>query len=466
MRSLAPLPVILAATFMASFDFMVVNVATPSFRHDLGAGPAALELIVAGYAFTYASGLVTGGRLGDLYGHRRLFALGMAAFALASLLCGLAPTAGWLVAGRLLQGLTAAAMVPQVLALITAVLPAADRPRGMAWYGAVLGGGGVLGQVAGGAVVDAWGWRPIFLVNVPVGLAAAALAVRVLPPGGGPRARLDVLGAAGLSGGLALLLVPLVLGRSEGWPVWIRACLAASVPVLAATLWWERRRPAPLLDLALFRSRAFSVGLAINVAFMAAFGALNLVVTLLLQTGLHRTPLQAGLTYGPMALTTMVASLAARPLLARAPRAVMVTGAVLSALSTLLPALELHVAGASVTAPVLALSLLPLGAGSGLLLPAVIGAVLAGVEPARAGGASGVLSTAQQFSGALGVAGIGTLFFALGPVVRAAEGALWAVTGLAALAAALVPLLPVPGRAPAARPEAARQGAPAESGTA
>ncbi|WP_131740445.1 MFS transporter [Actinomadura roseirufa] len=464
-RSRLVLPVILSATFMASFDYMVVNVATPSFEHDLHAGPVALELIIAGYAFTYAAGLVTGGRLGDLFGHRRLFAAGMAAFTVASLLCGLAGSPAQLVAARLLQGLTAAAMVPQVLALITLALPADRRPAAMAWYGTVLGGGGVAGQVIGGLLLDAdpggLGWRTIFLVNVPVGTAAVAAALLVLP---GTRAerrpRLDPAGVAGVSAALALALVPLVMGREQGWPAWAWASLAASVPVLAATLAWERRLGRaggqPLLDLTLFRSRLFTLGLAVNVAFLASFAGLNLVTTLLLQGGLRLTPLEAGLCFVPLAGLTMAASLAGRPLVARHGPRVLVAGSAVNLAAVLTFAVELHFLGGDVTAWWLLVPLGLLGLGGGLTLPSVIGAVLARIRPEQAGAAAGVLSTTQQFSGAAGVAVLGTVFFgSLGAhpgraaYASAAETALWACL---VLALAMLPLTFIVQRPPAKPP--------------
>ena len=220
------LPVLLSAMFMAQLDLYVVNVAAPSLQYDILAGQAALELIVAGYGFTYASGLVTSGRLGDLVGARKMFLGGMVAFTLASLLCGLAQSPGQLVVARLLQGLCGAAMVPQVLALITAVFPPPERPRALGWFGVTVGVGAVAGQVLGGALLEGdvfgLGWRAIFLVNVPVGLVAVLFAQRLLPHRAGTRrAKLDPLGAVGVSASLALALIPLVLGRSEGWPAWV-----------------------------------------------------------------------------------------------------------------------------------------------------------------------------------------------------------------------------------------------------
>ena len=331
------LPTILSATFMASFDYMVVNVAAPSLRADLHAGPAALELIIGGYAFTYAGGMVTGGRLGDLFGHRRAFLVGMSAFTVASLLCGVSTSPAQLIGARLLQGLAAAVMAPQVLALITAAFPAAQaRGRALSWFGVVLGLGGVVGQILGGVLLETspfgLGWRTIFLVNLPIGVAAVATAVRVLPPATRGQGRLDLIGAAGLSAALGLALVPLVLGREQGWPAWAWLCLAAAGPVLAAALAWERRVAEPLLPLEAFRSRAFSVGLLANVAFMISFGGLMFVLTLLLQNGLGLRPLDAGLTFVPLAVASMLTSLAGPRLVVRYGVRVLAVGAAIDAL--------------------------------------------------------------------------------------------------------------------------------------
>ena len=268
-RRWAMLPVILIAMFMAGFDIWAVNVAAPSLQRDLHVSDAALQLIVGGYAFMYASGMVTGGRLGDLFGYKRLFMIGVVTFGLASLACGLAPSAGVLVVFRLVQGLTGAVMVPQVVALITATFPARERSRALGFYGATLGLGFVSGQILGGGLIQAnifgLGWRAIFLVNVPVGVIALIVAAVVVPQARGKRRpRLDPLGALGVSGGLALALVPLTLGSDEGWPVWTWVSMALALPVLAVTLAWERRLTRrggePLLDLTLFRDRAFSAG--------------------------------------------------------------------------------------------------------------------------------------------------------------------------------------------------------------
>ncbi|MGN9845603.1 MFS transporter [Nonomuraea sp. H19] len=417
MKSGGTLAVLLSAWFMAQFDFFVVNVAAPSIEADLHAGPAALELIVGGYAFTYAAGMITGGRLGDRYGYRRLFIWGVAVFTIASLLCGIAANPAQLVAARLLQGLTGAMMVPQVLATISAVYPPEQRGRALGWYGAAGGLGSIAGQVLGGLLLTAdvfgLGWRIIFLINLPVGLVVVPLAAWLLPEvEPGLRSRLDVPGAAGLATGLALVLVPLGLGNSLGWPVWTWVCLAVSVPVFALTWRWQRvlgaRGGQPVLDLALLKVYSYLAGVGSIVAFMAYFASFMFTLTLLLQGGLGLTALQAGLAFAPMGVLFSVTSLLGTRLVKRYGLIVVMIGGTVTALGLVLVMVS---AGQGVTYLVVALMLV--GTGNGLVLPQLIGAALVEVAPHQAGIGAGVLSTAQQFAGAGGVALIGAVFFAV-----------------------------------------------------
>jgi EmrB/QacA subfamily drug resistance transporter len=414
------LPVVLLAMFMAGFDIWVVNVAAPSLQRDLHVSNAALQLIVGGYAFMYASGMVTGGRLGDLLGYRRLFMIGVASFALASLLCGLAQSPTELVVARLLQGLTGAAMVPQVLALITATFPVQERSRALAWFGVTMGLAFVSGQILGGLLLQAnvlgLGWRAIFLVNVPVGAATLVAAALVVPPARGHRRpRLDPAGAFGVSASVALALVPLTLGHDEGWPAWTWVCLAACLPVLALTLGWERRLARrggePLLDLPLFRDRAFTAGTALNFALVFFFGSFMFVLTLLLQAGLGQSPLRAGLEAGPLALTFTVTSILGPRMAARFGPWSITIGAVLDVLGTIGLVLTGLRYGSHLTGWDLAPATAVIGLGQGTALPSLIGAALSHVPPERAGAAAGILTTMQQFGVASGVAIIGAVFY-------------------------------------------------------
>jgi EmrB/QacA subfamily drug resistance transporter len=452
------LPVILIAMFMAGFDIWAVNVAAPSLQRDLHVSDAALQLIVGGYAFMYASGMVTGGRLGDLFGYKRLFLIGVVTFALASLACGVAPNAGTLVAFRLVQGLTGAVMVPQVVALITATFPARERSKALGFYGATMGLGFVSGQILGGGLIQAnifgLGWRAIFLVNVPVGIIALIVATVVVPKATGLRKpRLDPLGAIGVSGGLALALVPLTLGRDEGWPVWTWVSLALALPVLAATVAWERRLTRgggdPLLNLALFRDRAFSAGLLLNFACLFFFGSFMFVLTLLLQSGLGLSPLHAGIVNLPLALTFIAMTLLGPKVAARlGPRSITL-GAVAAIVGALVLALTAAHYGGQLTGWETAPGTALIGIGQGLMVPSLMSAVLSHVRPEQAGAAAGVLTTTQQFSIASGVAVIGAVFYeVIGGVptkasfVTGLTVVAWVDVALLVVAAALTFLLP------------------------
>jgi EmrB/QacA subfamily drug resistance transporter len=440
------LPVVLIAQFMVGFDLWSVNVAAPSLQRGLHVSDAALQLIVGGYAFMYASGMVTGGRLGDLFGYRRMFVTGVVTFAAASLLCGLSQNSGELVAARLVQGLTGAVMVPQVLALITASYPPAQRARALSWFGVVMGLSFVLGQILGGALVEAAGWRSIFLVNVPIGVLALIAALRVVPHAfSRHRPRLDPVGALGVSAGLALALVPLTLGRDEGWPVWTWIALALALPVLGITLMWERRHAEPLVDLSLFAERAFSAGLVVSFGLVCAFGSFMFVLTLLLQAGLGNSPLRAGTMAVPLALAFTTASILSPRAYAKfGPRAI-TAGAFVSSLGSLGLVVTGVRYGAHLTGWDLAPATMLIGAGNGTVIPSLIGAVLAHVHPGRAGSAAGLLTTSQQFGSAAGVAIIGAVFYAsLSSYVHGMEVAMVVDAGIMALGGAASFLLPRP----------------------
>ena len=413
--------VLLVAIFMAQFDFFVVNVAAPSLRAGLGIGDVALELVVGGYAFAYAAGLITGGRLGDLYGHRRMYVLGIIGFAGTSLLCGLAANGPELIAARMAQGLTAAMMLPQVLGLITAVLPPHERRRATAWYGVASGLGGVTGQVLGGVLVTSdlggLGWRSIFLVNVPVGVVGALLARRFLPDRRvvAP-VRLDGPGAVGFAVSVALLLLPLTLGRTVDWAPWTWALMLAALLCGVATLRWERRLARsggrPMLDLDLLAMPSFRAGLAANFAFMLYFASYMFTLTMFLHA-LGLDALHAGLVFTPTAVLFMATALVGHRLVPRWGTRPIVAGALLTSASLL--AVVVLVSGRGDHTPALLLALIAagMGAGNGLVLPSLIGAALLDVPGGQAGAAAGALTTAQQFAASSGVAVIGTIYFAV-----------------------------------------------------
>ncbi|MBW8486801.1 MFS transporter [Actinomadura parmotrematis] len=451
--------VVLAGAFMAILDAFVVIVAGPSIKADLHIGDGALQWILAGYQLTYAVLLITGGRLGDLHGRRRVFLTGTAVFTAASLACAVAGGAAALIAARLVQGLGAALIVPQVFAFLTVLVPDRDRHRAFGLYGTVMGLAATSGQLAGGLLIGAdplgAGWRSVFWVNLPIGLATLALAARLLPESTAPHARrLDVPGVVLLTAALALLAVPLIQGRQAGWPGWAWACLAGSLPCLAAFVALERRTAArggdPLVRIALFRTRSFSLGLALILLLYTVVTSYYLVLAVSLQDGRGLSPLGAGLVYTPSAVAFFLFSLLAGRLVPAHGHRVLITGATVMALGYAATAVLL-LGGAPFTPAVVIPTLILQSAGGGLVIPPSLNAVLARVTPDDTGAASGALSTAQQIGGALGVAVIGAVFFtAFTPATAGRALALASLTTAAITTAATV--LVVLLREPPARP--------------
>lgn len=416
----ATLLVMLSGTFMVVLDFFIVNVALPSIQQELHAGSGALQMVVAGYGLANAAGLITGGRLGDLYGRRRMFALGLALFTLASALCGLAPNAGVLVAARIMQGMAGALLQPQVLAMLGLVYTGTQRAKAFAAYGLALGLGAVGGQLLGGLLIQAdiagMGWRNCFLINVPVGLAALALTPRFIPAlkaSGG--SRLDLVGMCLVAIGLVAVIWPLVEGREQGWPLWSVLCLAGAAPVLLVFGLHQQRLAArggsPLLAPALFAEPAFVTGLLTSLFFYAGNASFYFVLAVYMQQGLGLSALDSGLVFTSLALGFLGTSLAA-PMLARwLGRQSIAIGALLLAAGHLM---QYAVVTAGIhhglvwrMAPVLFIE----GAGIGMVMAPMVSTVLAGLSPRHAGVASGVLATVQQVGNSLGVALIGLLFY-------------------------------------------------------
>jgi len=461
----AALPVVLAGIVMVVIDFFIVNVAMPALRADLGAGPAELEWIVAGYGLATGVWLVSSGRLGDRYGRRRMYLLGLALFTAASALCGLAPDAGTLVAARLAQGAAAGLLTPQVLAIIGVAFTGPARAKAIAVYGLAMGVAAVSGQLVGGVLVE-WdvaglGWRSCFLINVPIGLAALA-AARLVPESRAPgRAGLDLTGTALLTAGLAALLLPLIEGRAQGWPAWTWASLAGAGALLAAFAARQRGLAArggdPLLNPALLRSRAFSAAIATQMVFWCSAASFFLVLALYLQDGRGLDPIAAGLVFTVLAAAYMATSLVAPALAQRNARAVVLTGAASLAAGNAALLAVVARAGGDAAIAALAPGLAAVGAGMGLLITPLVAVALADVGPRWAGAASGALSTVQNVGNAIGVAAVGAVYFGRldqGPA-PAFEASLVVLTAIAA--AVLLPalLLPRPRRAGAAPARAA-----------
>src|SRR5580704_7799901 len=448
------LPVVLSATFMSLFDIFVVNVAAPSIQHDLHASSSILEMVVAGYSFSYAAGLVTGARLGDLFGRRRMFTIGLGIFAVASLIAGISPDSVVLVAARLAQGFGAAAMIPQVLALLTANFSPEERPRVFSLFGVTVGLGTVAGQILGGVLLHlnilGWGWRPIFLVNVPIGIIAIVLARRLIPESRPDKAdRLDPLGVVLLTAGVGAITAPLVLGQAQHWPLWTWISFAAGSALIGSFVWWERRLGArgghPLLPLSLFEHRAFNSGLLVNLGFFAFFGSVLLTLTLFLQEGLHYSPMRAGLTFAPLGVAFALSSLKGRSLHAKYGRDIISVGAATALIGVIGLAVVVTVSGLSANSLELSPVLAMIGIGNGLVIPLIVQGVLQSVPSHRTGAASGMLTTTQQFSMTLGIAAVGTLFFAREAsacIVSALQFGLLADIALVAFALVMTLFLP------------------------
>jgi len=412
------LSIIIVAVFMVVLDTFIVNVALPSMQQDLHAGFEKLQLIVAAYVIGYAVLLVTGGRLGDLYGRKTIFLIGVAGFVAASAWCGLAGSANALIVARLFQGISAAAMVPQVLSFIQLMFPAEEKGRALGIYGAVLGLGAIAGQLAGGLLLKAdwWGlgWRLVFLVNLPVGALAFLFAARLLRDSRAQeRKRMDTVGVVLLTAGLGLFIYPIVVGRENGWPLWAFASLAAAVVLLAVFVRYEhgllRRGASPLMPTTLFRNRPFRIGMVIALAFYSGNAAMYFILSLYMQNGLGSTPLQSAYAFVPLAAGFFASSLLAPRLKRRWGNRVLQAGALLMAIGY---ALLLAVVGGESDPGWLAmfLPLLVAGAGQGAVASPLIHTVLAGVQGEHAGAASGVLNTFTQVAQALGIAIIGTLY--------------------------------------------------------
>ncbi|MED7949775.1 MFS transporter [Streptomyces sp. BE303] len=444
------LPVVLTATFMTALDVFVVNVAIPSVQADLRAGPASVQWVVAGFGLALAAGLITAGRLGDRYGRRRVFGLGLALFTLASVACGLAPTAGALVGARVAQGLSAALMGPQVLAILRTAFSGAAQARAFAMYGLTMGLGAVFGQLIGGVLIraDLFGldWRSCFLINLPVGLAALALVRRCLPESRAPqRPGLDPVGVLLVTTGLTGLVLPLIQGREAGWPLWTWLCLAGSAAVLAVFGVHQHRTGrsgSPLVDTRLFRTRAFTAGLLAQLAFWLGQASFFLVLALYLQPGRGLDALGAGLVFTAIGAGYLLTSTTVHRFVARLGRQAIALGGLLMAAGLGLLGLAVYAAGDTGSVWWLAPGLFVDGLGMGLVIAPVTSTVLACVEPRLAGSAAGVVATVQQVAGALGIALIGILYYGAADPATAFGVSVGALAVLELLLVGLVQLLP------------------------
>jgi EmrB/QacA subfamily drug resistance transporter len=434
------LATVVAAQFMFGVDVFIVNVAIPTIAAELNASAAQIEAVIAIYLIAYATLVVTGGRLGDIYGTRNVFIAGVLGFTVTSLWCALAQSGPELIVARLAQGATAALMVPQVLATIHLLFADASRGRAFGIYGIVLGLAGAAGFLLGGILVTldlaGFGWRAVFFVNVPFGVVIMGAAWKIMPmvPRRGGT-RLDIPGAIVLFVGLLCLIGPMLFGHDVGWSPWVWLVMAVGVAVIASFLRLERavarRGGMPLIDLALLSDRAFMRGLAAVFFFFFANLSFYLVMTMFMQKALRIPPLQAGLVFVPLALTFVIAS---RHSAARAKRRgtlVLIEGCAVQivGLAALVTTVEWIAAPSAI---VLALVLTIFGYGQGLVMAPLSSAVLSTVRPASAGAGSGMYGTTAQIANAAGVAAIGAVFFAI-EASQSARPALAAASALFAL---------------------------------
>jgi MFS family permease len=453
------LAALLLGQFMCIIDVLVTNVAMPSIAASLHASGASLQLVVGGYTIAYAMLLITGARLGDRYGRRRTYLAGVLVFTTASLACALAPDSQALIAFRLVQGAGAAVLVPQVFSIIQLTFAGPARARALSAYAAVLSVGAVAGLVLGGVVVNAnlfgTGWRPVFAINVPIGIVLALAVPRLVPPdqpagqptsqraghaagqpdaaaprrldlaGVAPSRRLDLAGLAAAAGSVLLIVLPLVLGREAGWPAWCVACIAAGLILAACFVLIERRVAArggdPLLNLAVLRAPARPSGLVTLAATQVGYGGLLFAFTLHLQEGLGQSALRAGVSYLPMALVFGLTGYHCRRLPAALRRAVIPAGLATCTAAYLALAAGLHAGTGALTWTGLA----GVGLGLGLSVSPLLTRSLTHVPAARAADASGLLTTTVQLAQLLGVTAIGSVYLsrASGPAVVSGSAA-------------------------------------------
>uniref|UniRef100_A0AAU2JXQ7 MFS transporter n=1 Tax=Streptomyces sp. NBC_00049 TaxID=2903617 RepID=A0AAU2JXQ7_9ACTN len=414
--------VLLVAAFMDMLDGTIANVAAPVIQEGLGGGYSVIQWVMVGYQLSFALLLILGGRLGDIYGRKRMFLVGVLGFTLASAGAGLAQEPWQLVASRMIQGAFAGIMVPQILAIIHVTFSAKERAGAFAMYGGVAGLAAAIGMGAGGPLAE-WdlfglGWRLIFLINIPVGILGLIYAPRVIRESKAPQAlKLDVRGVLLATVGLLLLLFPLLQGRELGWPLLGFVSMAASVPVLVGFVLWQRRKTAldgsPLVELALFKIRSFSSGLGVNLAFYIGIGMFNIGWCVYMQVGLGWSPMRAGLTSLPFCIGAfLTSSMAMVVLVPKFGRKVLQVGAIVTIVGSLSFIWAAAEYGSGISSWQLVVPMLLIGLGFGLIAAPLPQIVISEVPQKDAGSASGIVHTNAQLGFAIGGALVSVVFFA------------------------------------------------------
>jgi len=448
--------VVIIADVMDLVDSTVAQLAGPSIRRDIGGSETTLQWILAAYTLTFAVGLITSARLGDIVGRRQMFILGMAGFTLASLACGLAPSATTLIVFRVLQGLSGATMIPQGFALVKQSFPEDQLQKAFIPFGPIMGLAAVLGPILGGFLIDAdiagSGWRAIFLINVPIGLVGAFIAWHRLPDmPRSPGVRLDPLGSVLVTIACGGLIYALVQGRDLGWPVWLYGVMAAALVVFAIFAWSERRSDHPIIEPSLFGHRGFVAGLLFLGAFFLSMVGIGLVMSLFMQLGLGYSAQHAAIAQTPYALGMAVgAGLSGALLGPKLGRHVLHIGLAITMVAMVWFGAIAGGLSHGASAWHLSLPFLVTGFGSGLIFAPLFDIVLADLGDHEVGSGSGLLNAVQQFAGALGVAGLGTVFFHWLPEQGfsiATRWVVWVTVGCYAVAFCAAFLLPLRARA-------------------
>ncbi|MFJ9928456.1 MFS transporter [Streptomyces misionensis] len=459
--------VVLAGLFITNLDFFIVNVAIPSLQRDMHATPAQIQLVAVTFTIGLAALLITGGRLGDLYGRRRVYSVGVALFTLASLACGIAPNMTELIVARAVQGAAAALVIPQVLGILNTAYTGKARVAAFNAYGLALGAAAVFGQLIGGLLIKAdlfgWDWRTIFLINVPIGALVLLVTPKVVPESkaGDGRTGLDLLGVVLVTAGLVAVVLPLVEGREQGWPAWTWELLVASVPLLGL-FWITQRRLAardrsPLMSPSLFHDRSFSVGVVSILVYFSVMASFFLVLALYLQEARGTSALKSGLLFIPLGLGFFLSSVQAPKFTGRLGKQVLALGALTVAVGDVALAFTADRLDTTGAVAWCIPAMVVCGYGMGLVVAPLTSLVLERVAPQYAAAASGVFSTAQEVGNALGVAIIGVVFFDVAEDRPGAHGmaqafstSLLVQAGICVGAAALLQLLPNRSRSTAA----------------
>lgn len=450
--------VVLAANVMDLMDATIVNVAGPSIRSALGGSASTLLWLSAGYTLAFAVLLITGARLGDMFGRRRLFLVGSAGFTVMSAACAAAPSPAVLIGFRVLQGTFGALMIPQGFGMLKECFAEEEMSKVFGAFGPMMGLSMLAAPILAGVLIEVnlWGigWRLVFLINVPIGIATFAGAVRVLPRTvAHPGIRLDTGGMALVGLALIAIVYPLIQGRAAGWPAWTFITLGAGAALLGAFVMYERQYQGdPLIEPGLLANRTYTSGILVALAFFGAFGGLLLCVSLFGQLGEGFSPIHAGLTLLAMVIGMIVGMGAGTALVGRLGRHLLLAGVAVVGAGTVV--LALTVTGAQTASTLdLAPGLFLIGAGAGMSMGQLFDFILAGVGMDEVGSASGVLEAVQQLSSAIGVAALGTIFFSAfagHPPTHALAVTAWACLIPVAAAFALIFRLPMRAREPAA----------------